>query len=86
MTLLVARQIGPRSIRLVVWLDEARRLEDGTPDPRWVRTYEWSAMTPAETLAQLKARALRETRLLAAEEVAPAGGVNVALPEEGGAL
>ncbi len=88
MKLLRARRY-PDRIELSVHLDEAKTIEDGSPDPEWVRDFEWSAQVPAGVTQTAYVQSIkREAKLLAqaeldARQAQPAGE---ALPGEGQAL
>ena len=60
---LVGAQETDNTYRFAVHLDESQRLEDGSPDPAWVREFEW-------TKEQDKAVSLREMQLLCEAELA----------------
>lgn len=65
----------------VVHLDETKVLEDGSPDPVWVRRYEYS--TAEMTLARVK---VEIKRLAQAELATLQAGEGTALAGEGQAL
>ena len=88
MKLLKARKQLDR-IDLSIHLDETKTVEDGSPDPEWVREFTWAADPPAgvseaDYLKSIK----REAKLLCQQELdaTQATGVGAALPGEGQAL
>lgn len=75
MKLLSVENVAPQTVVLSVHLDETKTIsEDGKiiPDPIFVRPYQWTVdkAFPTETSAQIKARIIRETKLLASYDLA----------------
>ena len=72
-TVLRHRKRADGSFRLVIHLDETKLL-DGSPDPAYVRRFEWAPKPDGITQAEYVAMQLREaTALIAAEATAGEG-------------
>ena len=86
MKLLQARKHSDR-IELSIHLDVTKTLEDGSPNPEWVRGFTWPADPPegvseANYLTSIK----REAKLLCQQDLDAAVDEGAALPGEGRAL
>jgi hypothetical protein len=90
MQLLRFRRLGDGTIRIAVWLDDSKSIDD-QPDPRWVLEHNWPPRTSLPgppAAADYQAMIRQEMRLLAQQRLAslqqPEAGT--ALPGEGDTL
>ena len=60
----------PTQYYFQVWMDETKKQSDGTPDPAYVREYEWGIQPPeGQTDTVYLASIKREIGLLVADEL-----------------
>ena len=81
------RKRADGSFYLAVWTDTTQTLEDGTPDPAFVRTFEWAPRDPSvySTQAKYVTMMLTEAKALLQAELAPPAADTV-LSTEGATL